>query len=109
MRDNIYHKWFMDSLSDSQKKEYGQMSINQQKDWYIGYLESHYKAGNWLIEKSWLPTVENINCLPEPVRKYIHEIETMSDPSGIIRENAIARETIKSLEILKTNTGEQDA
>jgi len=34
----------MDSLSESQKIEYREMSINQQKDWYISYLESHYLA-----------------------------------------------------------------
>ena len=43
MKNNIYFKWFMDSLSENQKKDYRQMSINQQKDWYINYLESHYQ------------------------------------------------------------------
>lgn len=44
LRKTIYFKWFMDSLSDSDKEQYRQMSINQQKDWYISYLEDHYKA-----------------------------------------------------------------
>lgn len=42
MKNTVYFKWFMDSLSESQRKEYRQMSINQQKDWYISYLESHF-------------------------------------------------------------------
>jgi hypothetical protein len=32
----------MKSLSDEQKKEYDSYSINQQKDWYIAYLERHF-------------------------------------------------------------------
>lgn len=40
---NLYHKWFLNSLTESQKKEYREMSINQQKDWYISYLENHYQ------------------------------------------------------------------
>ena len=43
-RNTIYFKYFMDSLRDDQKKDYRAMSINQQKDWYINYLESHYKV-----------------------------------------------------------------
>lgn len=43
MRDNIYFRWFWKSLSESQKKDYQEMSLNQQKDWYISYLEDHYE------------------------------------------------------------------
>ena len=46
----------------------------------------------------WLPTAENINALPDPVRKYIHDLETNADPAGIIRENTIARDTVQSFE-----------
>ena len=42
MKNTIYFKWFMDSLSESDKEQYNQMSINQQKDWYIMYLENHF-------------------------------------------------------------------
>jgi hypothetical protein len=44
MRNTIYYKWFIDSLREDQKKDYQQMSINQQKDWYIRYLESKYSS-----------------------------------------------------------------
>lgn len=37
--DNIFFKRFWESLREDQKKEYQDMSINQQKDWYISYLE----------------------------------------------------------------------
>jgi hypothetical protein len=45
MRNTIYYKWFIESLTEQQKKEYSEMSINQQKDWYISYLENHYING----------------------------------------------------------------
>ena len=44
MRNTIYFKWFMESLREDQKKDYHEMSINQQKDWYISYLEDHYES-----------------------------------------------------------------
>ena len=44
MRDTIYYNWFMKSLTELQIKEYLDMSLNQQKDWYISYLESHYSV-----------------------------------------------------------------
>lgn len=40
MKNTIYYKWFIESLRDDQLKDYREMSINQQKDWYISYLES---------------------------------------------------------------------
>ena len=43
---------------------------------------------------NWTPTAENINRLPEPIRKYIHEIETICDPAGIIAENTLLRDEI---------------
>ena len=44
--DNMYFRWFWKSLREDQKMDYHQMSINQQKDWYITYLESHYQSNN---------------------------------------------------------------
>lgn len=40
MRNTIYYDWFIRSLNKSHKHEYDQCSINQQKDWYILYLEN---------------------------------------------------------------------
>jgi hypothetical protein len=35
------------------------------------------------ITDSWTPTTENINALPEPVRTYIHDIESSMEFAGI--------------------------
>jgi hypothetical protein len=43
-QDNIFFKWFWQSLRPDQQKDYQELSINQQKDWYISYLETHYSA-----------------------------------------------------------------
>lgn len=44
MRKSICFKYFINNLSENQKEEYRKMSIKKQKDWYIGYLESHYSV-----------------------------------------------------------------
>lgn len=40
-----------------------------------------------LIPNDWTPTADNVNALPEPLRRYIHDIETNCDPAGMVREN----------------------
>lgn len=50
------------------------------------------------IKKDWLPTAENINALPKPVRKYIADLETNADPPSMVADNIILRDTIKTLE-----------
>ena len=42
MRNNIYYKWFIESLRKDQKKDYDSYSTNEQNIWYISYLEDHY-------------------------------------------------------------------
>jgi hypothetical protein len=46
MKNTIQFKWFIESLTDQQKKDYNEESINNQKDWYISYLENHYTSKN---------------------------------------------------------------
>jgi hypothetical protein len=46
---------------------------------------------------TWTPTAENINALPAPVRRYIHDLETVCDPAGDIRALACARENTAAL------------
>ena len=48
----------------------------------------------------WLPTPENINALPEPLRKYIADLETNADPAGTVRENTIGKDTLTGLEMM---------
>lgn len=49
------------------------------------------------VSDDWTPTADNINSLPEPLRRYIHHIETACDPSGDLRENFRLREENKGL------------
>lgn len=44
------------------------------------------------INDDWKPTVNNINNLPRGLRKYIHDLETMCDPAGLVQENAMLRD-----------------
>ena len=46
---------------------------------------------------NWKPTAENINNLPEKIRDYIKELETVCDPAGIIQDNACLLENVKAL------------
>ena len=52
-----------------------------------------------MYKVNWLPTAENISALPEPIRKYIGELETNADPLSMIRDNTLLRENCKALEI----------
>ena len=49
---------------------------------------------------AWTPTVESINALPEPLRAYIHELETNADPAGTVRDNTILRDQLSGLQIM---------
>jgi len=39
------------------------------------------------ISDNWMPTEENLNALPDPLRRYIHYVHTNIDPAGTMREN----------------------
>jgi hypothetical protein len=43
--------------------------------------------------------VENINALPEGIRKYVHELATLCDPAGIVQENILLKDAIQALEV----------
>jgi hypothetical protein len=43
------------------------------------------------ISTTGLPTAEAINALPEPLRPYIHDLATNTDPAGMVGENIILR------------------
>jgi len=40
------------------------------------------------------PTSEQVNNLPEPLRKYIHDLETRCDPAGDVAELTLTRDQI---------------
>ena len=56
-----------------------------------------YALLKYKIHNDWLPTPENINTLPEPIRKYIHDLETNVDPTHIVRENILIKDTCTAL------------
>ena len=47
-------------------------------------------------EQGWTPTDDNINALPAPLRRYIHDIETKCDPAGDIRTIAVLRDHLEA-------------
>jgi len=56
-----------------------------------------YWPGMVAIRRSLMPMPENVNALPEPVRRYVHALETISDPAGLVHENALLKEQIAAL------------
>lgn len=46
------------------------------------------------ISKKWRPTSANINKLPQPLRQYIHDLETMADPAHLAAENTLLRDEV---------------
>lgn len=48
----------------------------------------------------WTPTAANINVLPEPLRSYIHQLQTRYDPSGDTQELVLARDTCRQQHLL---------
>lgn len=47
---------------------------------------------------TWTPTADNINALPDPIRSYIHDLETRCDPAGDLRARRVAEDTVLALE-----------
>ena len=43
------------------------------------------------------PTAANVNALPEPLRRYIHDLETRCDPGGDVQTMAALRENVAGL------------
>lgn len=46
-------------------------------------------------DDGWLPTSENINNLPVGIKNFIHDIQTLCDPAGMVIENALLRDQLK--------------
>lgn len=57
--------------------------------WTLSDLASLALAGD---TDTFLPVAAHINALPEPVRRYIRELETRADPAGDVAERALLRE-----------------
>ena len=57
------------------------------------------------IPPDWTPTPANVNALPMPLQRYIHDIVTICDPAGIVRENLILRGQVQQLTALLAEHG----
>jgi hypothetical protein len=55
-------------------------------------LRYHERTAHGAIGDDWTPTAENVNALPDPLRSYIHQLETRCDPSGELRELVLLRD-----------------
>jgi hypothetical protein len=42
---------------------------------------------------------DNVNALPKPLRRYIHDLQTDLDPAGLMRENLTLRQENVSLRL----------
>lgn len=62
--------------------------------------EDHGTPEAVTIPADWLPTPENVNALPEPLRRYIHHLATHADPQLTIQQNWELRERVAELEAL---------
>jgi hypothetical protein len=50
-----------------------------------------------MIPDDWQPTPENINSLPMPLRRYIHELQTQCDPTGDVQTIWCLRDQVRDL------------
>jgi hypothetical protein len=62
--------------------------------WNLRDLASLALAGGM---DTFIPDADHINALPEPVRRYIHDLETRADPAGDVAELALLKENNAAL------------
>jgi hypothetical protein len=48
--------------------------------------ERHILISKFDIKPDWSPTPANSNALPNPLRRYIHDLKTICDPAGDVAE-----------------------
>lgn len=52
------------------------------------------------IPADWVPTADNVNALPEPLRRYIMHLETIADPQLLVQQNWELRDQVAQLEAM---------
>lgn len=61
------------------------------------------------IPDDWQPTAANINALPEPLRRYIHDLLSNIDLADLVTENALLKDEIRmrdrKIELLRGECG----
>jgi len=53
-----------------------------------------------MIPPDWLPTPAAINALPMPLRRYIHDIETICGHAGMVQDLAALRDQVAQLSLM---------
>ena len=48
----------------------------------------------------WTPTADNINRLPDPLRRYVHDLITRCDPAGDVQRIAVLEDQNRALRTL---------
>ena len=93
MRCHALHYWH----TPLAKQECGKAKISEAIN-RIELAHNQFKEMICLIY-GFTPTPEHINALPEPIRKYIHDLETNCDPAGIVRENVLLKDENEALRL----------
>src|ERR1043165_9118171 len=68
--------------------------VGTRTTWPLADLASLALAGEM---DTFIPDAQHINALPEPVRRYIHDLETRADPAGDVAELALLKENNRAL------------
>jgi hypothetical protein len=72
-------------------------------EWMLAGITRQWHHYRWVLYENEtsrvdLPTVDEINALPEKFRRYIHDLETRCDKSGDVQTIAILREDRDALQ-----------
>lgn len=59
------------------------------------------------VTGDWIPSPDNINALPDPLKKYIHDLETNCDPARLVQENTCLWDTIHAMESAQKELDEE--
>jgi hypothetical protein len=51
-----------------------------------------FRGQSMFIPRGWRPTKRNLNRLPMPLQRLIHDLLTECDPAGTIRENVLLKD-----------------
>jgi hypothetical protein len=57
--------------------------------------------------ENFIPTVDQINALPKGLRKYVHNLETICDHTGIVAENMVVKDLLIMLGATNAKLREQ--
>jgi hypothetical protein len=69
-------------------------------NWLKDHAPDQLIAPQPAVDEDWLPTSANINALAAPVRRYIHDLITNADPSGMVAENTLLRDQTRQLDAM---------